>query len=128
MMDTEQLAQIFLPTTEIGGFVSIANTLRTETENWTEPIIQPTIFHLKQENGPGHSDRNHLPIWSLNSGIDVPIPGRNIDNRTGVNPQGSIVTTIPDSNRENNCNIFDSVRRTSDFFYRVSSWHGTMKT
>ena len=36
---TEQPDQILLPTTEIGGSVSIVNTLRTDTENWKDPTI-----------------------------------------------------------------------------------------
>ena len=55
--------------------------------------------------GPGHNDRNHFPIGSLNSGIDVPRSGRNIDNRTSMKPQEPIVTTIPDSNREKNLHL-----------------------
>ena len=58
MTGTEQLAHILLLTTEIGGSVGMANILRTDTENRTDPTIQPTIFHLKQETGPGHSDSN----------------------------------------------------------------------
>ena len=123
----EQLYQILFSTTEIGGSVSIANTLRNGTENLTDPTIQPTIFNLKQATGTGHSERNHLTIGSLNSGIDVPKYRQNIDNRTGVNPQGPIVTTIPDSNRSNNCNIFDLFRKTSDIAYMGLPRHGTMK-
>ena len=67
-------------------YVSIANTLRTDTSNLTDPTVQPTIAHLNQSIVPGHSDRNHFTIRSLNSIIDVPRYGRNIDNRTGVNP------------------------------------------
>ena len=85
-MGTEQPAQIFLTTTEIGGYVSIANTLKYGTKNRTNPTIQPTIFHFKQSTKQGNSDWNHSPIGSLNSGIDVPRSGRNIDNRTGMNP------------------------------------------
>ena len=94
MIDTEQLVQILLPTTEIGGFVSIANKLRAETENWMNPTIKRTIIHFKQATIPVHSDQNHFPICSLNSGFDVPRHGRNIDNRTGMNPQGPIMTKI----------------------------------
>ena len=86
MAGTEQPAQIVFPTTEIGGSVIIANTLRTDTENWMDLTIQPTIFHLNQATGPGHNERNHFPIGCLNSGIDVPRSGRNIDNPTGMNP------------------------------------------
>ena len=44
-----------------------------------------------------------------------------------MNPQGPIVTTISDSNRENNCDIYDSVIRTSHIFYRIWAWNGTTK-
>ena len=117
-----------LPTTEIGGSVSITNTLRAYTENWTDPTIQPTIIHFKQVTGPGHSDPNHFPIKSLNIGTDVPRSGRNIDNHTRMNPQGPIVNINPESNGSNNFNIFDSVSRASDLAYRSSPWHGTMKS
>ena len=78
--------------------------------------------------GPGHSDQNHLPIGSLNSGIDVPRSGRNIDNPTGMNPQGPIVITISESNRANNCDIFNLVRKTSHLTYRGSPLYGIMKS
>ena len=45
-----------------------------------------------------------------------------------MNPQETILTTIPYSNRENNCDIFDSFRRTSNLVYRISTWNGTMKS
>ena len=95
MVGTEQLEEILLPTTEIGGSVSIANTLRTDTDNRTDPTIQPTIVHIDQATKRVQSDQNHFPIGILNSGIGVPIYGRNIDNHTGMNPQGPIITTIP---------------------------------
>ena len=57
-MGTEQPAKFFLPTTEIWGSISIANTLRIDTAHWTDPTIQPTIVHLKQATGPQHSDQN----------------------------------------------------------------------
>ena len=128
MTGTEQPDQIFLRTTEIGGSISIVKTLKADTENWKDTTIQQTIFQFKQANVPGNSDLNHFLIGSFNSGIDVTRPGRNIDNRTGVNPQGHIVTIIPESNRANNCNIFDSIRRTSYLAYRSSAWHGTLKS
>ena len=53
MMVTEQLAQILLPTNEIGGYLSIKNTLRDDTANWMDPTIQKTIIHFKQATGPG---------------------------------------------------------------------------
>ena len=86
MAGMEQPAQILLPNTEIRVFVSIVDTLRTDTANQTDLTIQPTIFHLNQATGPGHNERNHFPIGGLNSGIDVPRSGRNIDNPTGMNP------------------------------------------
>ena len=101
MSDTEQPAQILLPTTEIVGSISITNTLRTYTENQTDFTIQMTIVHLKQANGPVHIDWNHFLIGFLNSGIDVTSSGWNIDNRTRMNPQGTIVNTIPEPDREN---------------------------
>ena len=79
MTGTEKPVQIFLDT-EIGESVSIANTLRNVTENPTNPNIQPTIFHIKQSSGMGHSDRKHLPICIFNSGIDVTRSGQSIDN------------------------------------------------
>ena len=114
MMGTEQPYKILLPTTKIGRSITIANTLRTDTENRTDPTIQPKILHPKQATEMVHSECNHFPIRNLNSGIDVTIYGRNIDNPTGMNPQGPIGTTIPESNRANNCNIFDLVISTSD--------------
>ena len=64
----------------------LGKSLRTDIENWTDTTTQPTIFHLKKSNGLGHIEPNPFPIGSLNSGIDVPISGRNIDNRTGMKP------------------------------------------
>ena len=81
--------------------MDIADPFSTDTENRTDPTIQPTVVHLNQATGLGNSDRNHPPLISLDSGTDVPISGRNIYNRTGMNPQGPIVTTIPEYNREN---------------------------
>ena len=107
MMGTEQPAQVLLLTTEIGGAISITNKIRTDTANRMDPTIQTTIFHFNQATGPGHSDRNHFPLGSLYSSTDFPISGRNIDNRTGMNPQVHIVATIIDSNRTNKCSIFN---------------------
>ena len=95
MTGTEQPAQILFLANEIGGYVSIASTLRADTVNQTDLTIQPTIIHFKQATGPGHSDRNHFPIGILNSGIYVPRFRSNIDNYAGLNPQGPIVATIP---------------------------------
>ena len=99
MAGMEQPAQILLPNTEIRVFVSIVDTLRTDTANQTDLTIQPTIFHLKEVTVPVHSDQNHPPIGSLNSDIDVPRSGRNIDNGTEMNPKVPIVNTISESNR-----------------------------
>ena len=82
MKGKEKPDKILLPTTEIGKSVSITHTLRDDTENWTDPSIQKTIIHFKQVTGTGNSYWNHFTIWSLNGGIDVPIPECNIDNRT----------------------------------------------
>ena len=85
MTGAEKPAQILLPTTEIGGSVNIANLLVSETVNNMDPNIQPTVVQLKKETVPVHSDLNHFPIRSFNSGIDVTRSGRNIDNRNGMN-------------------------------------------
>ena len=76
----------------------------------------------------GYSDLDHPPLGILDSGTDVPRYGRNIDNRTGMNPQVPIVTTIPDSNRSNNCDILNLVIKTLNISYRGSPWHGTMES
>ena len=128
MTGTKERDQILLPNTEIGGSISIPNTLRTDTVNLLEPTIQPTIVLIKQATGPGHSDRNHFPIRILNSAIDVPRYRQNIYNRTGMKPKGPILTTIPEYNRANKFDIFDSVIRMLDLAYRGSPWHGTMKS
>ena len=116
-----------LPIPKIGGYVSITNTLRTDKVNQKEPTIQPTIFHLKQATGPGHSDKNHLPIDSLNSGIDVPKYGQNIDNRTRMIPQETIATTITESNIANNYDIIYFINKKSYIACRGSPYHGTIK-
>ena len=92
-----------------------------------DSTIKPTIAHLKRATVPVHSGCNHFPIGSFNSGIDVSRSGRNIDNLTGMNLQGPIVTTIPYYNRANKCNMLDSVIRTSDLAYRVSPRRGIIK-
>ena len=84
MTGTEQPDQFLLPNTEIGESVRIDNTLSTGTAYQTDPTIQLTIFHLNQATWPGHSDQNHFPIQSLNSGIDFPRFMCNIDHRTGM--------------------------------------------
>ena len=63
----------------------------------------------------------------MDIGTDVPRCGWNIDNITGMNPQGPIVTTIPVSNRSNNCDILYSVRNMEYISYRGSPWHGAAK-
>ena len=99
MTGMEKTAQILVPTTEIGESIKysmgISNPFRADTLNRTDPTIQPTTAHCNQAAGLGHSDKNHFPLVILDSGTDVPKSGWNIDNRTGINPQGPIVTTIP---------------------------------
>ena len=132
MTGTEKPAHILFQTTEIGGSVKhsmgISNPFRNDTVNETYRTIWPTIFHLKKKTRPKHSDQNYSLQKSLDSGTDVPISGKNIDNRTGMNPQGLIVAKIPDSNRANNCNIFDFNIGTLDLDYRESFWHGAKKS
>ena len=108
--------------------MGISNPVRTETANWMESTTQPTIVHFNQETISGHIDCNHSPLRSLDSVTDVPRYGRNIDNYTGMNPQGPIVTMLPEYNKVSKCNIFDSVIRTSYHVYREFLWHTTMKS
>ena len=82
--------------------MGITDPFRTDTTNRRNPIIQPTIVQFYQDTILVHSDQNHFPIGSLDSGTDAPISGRNIDNRTEMNPQGPIGTTTLESNREKN--------------------------
>ena len=63
----------------------------------------------------------------LDSCTDVPRSRRNIDNRTGMKQQVPIVATIPDSNIASNCDILDSVRRTSDLAHRILRWQSSEK-
>ena len=118
----KQPSQISFPTTEIGGAVKhsmgIANPFRDNTVNQTDPNIQPTIVYFKQATVPVHSDPNHFPLGSLDSGSEVPRSRQNIDNCTKMTLQGPIVTTIPDSNRAKTCKIFDLFIRPSDISYR----------
>ena len=44
-----------------------------------------------------------------------------------MKPQGYILKNIPEYNRANNCDIFNSVSKTSDIAYMGSPWHGTTK-
>ena len=130
MTGTEQLSQVSFPT-EIGWsikfFVGIANPFRTNTEYQKDPTIQQTTVQSNQGTVHGHSYQYYLHLGSLDSGTDVTSYVQNIDNRTGMKPQGNIVTTIPESKRMNNCKIFDSISRTSDLAYRGSLWHVTKK-
>ena len=70
-----------------------------------DPTIQKNIIQFNQTTWPRQINQNHFPIISLNSSIGVTRSGQNIDNHTGMNPQGLIVTTIPKSNKSNNCYI-----------------------
>ena len=123
------MADQVLLNNEIGVYVKlsvgIANPFRNNTENWADHTIKPTIVHFNQYTGPGNSDWDLYPLGSLDSGTDVTRSGRNIDNRTGMNPKGPIVTTILESNSASNCNIFEYVRGTLGLVYRHSPWHGT---
>ena len=84
MTDTKQPVLILMMTNKIGGAVKhlmgIGKPFRDDTENWTDPTIQATIVHFKKAIRMRHSDWNHFILGILNSGIDVPIFGRNIDN------------------------------------------------
>ena len=53
---------------------------------------------------------------------------QNINNHTGMNTQGPIMTTIPESSISNNFGIFDLVKRTPDIAYRGLPWYGTKKS
>ena len=61
MTGTKEPVQMFLSTSEILGSVKllgdIFNPLRTHTENWMDPNIQPTIVYSNQATIPGPSDR-----------------------------------------------------------------------
>ena len=131
MMGTEIPAQVSL-LTEVGGFVKlllgIAKPFRTHPENWTDPTIKQTIVQYKQATGQGNSDRDYFQLGSFYSGTDVTRYRRNIDNCTGMNPQGSIVTMAPESNSVINCYIFDFSRRMLDLTYKGSPWHGAAKS
>ena len=105
--------QVSLPN-EIGGSVKflvfISNPFRNQTANFTDPTIQPSIFTTKKRLDWDTAIWYDFPLGSLGSGTDVPIYQWSIDNRTGVNLQGPIVTMIPESNSTSRCQIFDSVR------------------
>ena len=131
-MGKEQPSQVLL-LTEIGGsvklLVGITHPFRTHTENRNDPTIQPTTVHSNQVTGLVYSYRDHLPLSSLKSGTDVwiGVSGKNIYNRTGLNPKGPIGTIIPDTNIVSNYDIFNSIIRVLDISYRISLWHGTEK-
>ena len=131
-MGTKHQDQILLPNTEIVGAVKylmgIANPFRTDTVNRTDPTIQPTIIQFYQSTVLGHSDRNQYLLGSFYIGTGVTRSERNIDNCTGMNPKGTFVTKILESNRADNCDIFDLVKRPSDLAYRRSAWKGIMKS
>ena len=63
------------------------------------------------------------------SGTDVRSGGygQNIDNHTGGNAQGTIITIIPKTNSAINWNIFDSISRMLDIAYIGSWWYGAEK-
>ena len=115
MTGKKQLVKISFPNTEIGGpvkhSIGITNPFRDGIENHTYPTIQPTNIHFNQKTRQGNSDWNQFNFKNLNIGIDFSRSRQNIDNRIGMNPQGTILTTIPDSNRANNCDILDLVIR-----------------
>ena len=87
--------------------MGIVNPFRNDTENLTDPTIEPTIYRFNQATRLGHSDQNNYPLGSLDSDTDLSRSGRNIDNRTGMNPHGTIVTTTQESNRAKNYDIFN---------------------
>ena len=65
MTGTEQPDEILLSPTEIGGSVKysmgITKPFRTDTANWADPAIQPTIAQFKNSTVPGHSDHKNSP-------------------------------------------------------------------
>ena len=54
----------------------LGKSLTTDTANGTDPAIQPAIIHLNQATVPRQNDKNHSPIVSFNSGIEVNRSGR----------------------------------------------------
>ena len=115
IMGKEQPSQVLL-LTEIGGFVKllvgITHPFRTHTENRNDPTIQPTTVHSNQVTGLVYSYRDHLPLSSLKSGTDVwiGVSGKNIHNRTGLNPKGPIGTIIPDTPIQTSVPLFKLLR------------------
>ena len=69
-------------------------TIQESHKNGNNPTIQPTIVHSNQSIVPVHIDWDYFPLGGLYSVTDVPRFRWNHDNRTGMNPQGPIVTTI----------------------------------
>ena len=130
---TEQLSQVLLPieSWESENFsIVIAHPFSTQRSIWNDLTIQLTIVHSNQATRWGHSDRDYLPLGILKSDTDVLSKGsgRNIDNRIGVKLKGPIITIIPDTDSDSNCDIFDSVTRTSDISDRSVSWHIAIKS
>ena len=105
MTGMEQRGRILL-LTEIGGTVKfpsgIVELFETHTANKRDPTIQLTIVHFNQLSTPGHIAWYNSPLGSLDSITGDPRSRRNIDNRTEMNPQGPIVTTIPESKNTRN--------------------------
>ena len=116
-----QPAQVFL-TAKIEGSVKlsvgISKPFGKTDKIQNEPNIQPTITQSNQSIGPGHIDWDYFPIMLVYIGTNYPRTGWNNYKRTGMNPQGPIVTTILEYNSVNNCDIFDSVRMMSGLSYR----------
>ena len=132
MTGMKQPVHISLPTPEIEGavntqWVSLTHSGTTQKIVWTplfNQLLPSSGKWLEQDTVIGTTP----PLRILNSGIDVPRSGRNIDNCTGMNPQGPIVTKIPEYNRANNCNIFKLIIKPLDLAYMVLPWHDTMKS
>ena len=68
MTGMEQPAQVLFMT-EIGGsvkhLIGVVNPFRTDTANWTDTNIQPTVVNFNQATGLGNGDWNTSPsgIW-----------------------------------------------------------------
>ena len=101
-------------------------------DRYCEPIqdshskfVGPQFSNIRSKRATrrGNSDWGYLPLSSFDSGPDVLISWWNIDNHTGMNPQGPIVTTIPYLNSASNYNIFNSIIKTLDLAYRASLCH-----
>ena len=112
----EQRAQVSFPTEIVGSeniSVGIAHLFRTHRANRNDRTIQPTIIHSNQSSGQGHSDGDYSPLGSLDSGTDAQRggSGRNIDNCTGVNPQGVTGVSVH-APRQRNSTYIHTVRRS----------------